>query len=639
MPLHSRIAPKAALRPYQQRIVKTAVEKNTIVLLPTGAGKTLIAAACAAQCERPSLFLVPTCLLVSQQAAAIREWSGMDVAEFMGGVSLAPAFDILVATPKAFEAAQARHERLSWGSFGLVVFDEVHHVLKEHPYRKLARTLQRADSRPRVLGLTASLTYAVGAGKVQAAVRQLCDDLLIDAVEHASSEELVAGGYHATRLVAEVRTPDIVMRSAPADAGTATRPPQHLMEATFFERVRTGEASAFALRLVAVVRSLEAAAKEELPEFESALRRLAVREWGAYASRLGSRSGRCAELEHWYEALRLLVTSWEAAEDAATEFLRMYGLDDEAAAAAARWPHSALAARRAFWAASAPSHARFDNLVEVLLDKIGEDARAFRGIVFVQQRVMTHILAHVIAADADLAGRVRSACLYASSSPATPSLSVSRAQAAQRLADFSSGATNLLIATSAAEEGVDVPAANCVIRFDPMQHAVSFVQGRGRARQAGSSFVVLAERQDRPVALLADMEHEAAAHAVEVARARAALPAGTRDPAAVAAGRKAAVAREQTALRKLAAIGPADSSAGALATLMLFCRWTKVDLHETSAPAAGASAAHEVRLVYESQLRREEGRATARTKKEAKRLAAARLLLALRQVDHPGADE
>merc|ERR1719215_2488749 len=55
---------------------------------------------------------------------------------------------------------------------------------------------------------------------------------------------------------------------------------------------------------------------------------------------------------------------------------------------------------------------------------------------------------------------------------------------------------------------MDVPAANCVIRFDPMLNSVSFVQGRGRARQADSSFVVLSERADRTVAMLAGVEQQ-----------------------------------------------------------------------------------------------------------------------------------
>ena len=60
----------------------------------------------------------------------------------------------------------------------------------------------------------------------------------------------------------------------------------------------------------------------------------------------------------------------------------------------------------------------------------------------------------------------------------------------------------MLIATTVAEEGMDVPAANCTIRYDPVHNAVSHVQGRGRARQEDSSFVVLNERTDRPVTML-----------------------------------------------------------------------------------------------------------------------------------------
>lgn len=55
---------------------------------------------------------------------------------------------------------------------------------------------------------------------------------------------------------------------------------------------------------------------------------------------------------------------------------------------------------------------------------------------------------------------------------------------------------------------MDLPAANCVIRFDAMQHAVSLVQGRGRARQEQSSFVVLSERAGRSASALADTERQ-----------------------------------------------------------------------------------------------------------------------------------
>ena len=102
-----------------------------------GSGKTLVAAETIKRVShRRALFLVPTCLLVAQQAEAVRVWTGRDVREYMGGLA-APhsGFEVLVSTPKAFMSAQMQHEHLAWSGFDLVVFDEVHHVLKEHPYR------------------------------------------------------------------------------------------------------------------------------------------------------------------------------------------------------------------------------------------------------------------------------------------------------------------------------------------------------------------------------------------------------------------------------------------------------------------------------------------------------------------------
>lgn len=58
----------------------------------------------------------------------------------------------------------------------------MHHILKDHPYRKLALDMRRkctAANAPRVLGLSASLTYAVTESKVEAALARICDELQV----------------------------------------------------------------------------------------------------------------------------------------------------------------------------------------------------------------------------------------------------------------------------------------------------------------------------------------------------------------------------------------------------------------------------------------------------------------------------
>ncbi|CAN1351384.1 Endoribonuclease Dicer homolog 3a [Linum perenne] len=59
---------------------------------------------------------------------------------------------------------------------------------------------------------------------------------------------------------------------------------------------------------------------------------------------------------------------------------------------------------------------------------------------------------------------------------------------------FRSGKVNLLFATDVVEEGIHVPKCSCVIRFDLPKTVRSYVQSRGRARQHNSMFVTMLER-------------------------------------------------------------------------------------------------------------------------------------------------
>ena len=171
-------AMQTPLRDYQERAAKQALQGSTIAVLPTGSGKTLIGAvvaaataAAAAHSRASVLFIVPTRLLVEQQAHALSAETDLAVAQYMADLKVPDpkAFDVLVALPQAYIALKNRDERFGFGQYSLIIFDEVHHVIKRHPYRTIARQLQKlpAAQRPRVLGLTASLTYAVGAGAIE----------------------------------------------------------------------------------------------------------------------------------------------------------------------------------------------------------------------------------------------------------------------------------------------------------------------------------------------------------------------------------------------------------------------------------------------------------------------------------------
>ena len=210
----------------------------------------------------------------------------------------------------------------------------------------------------------------------------------------------------------------------------------------------------------------------------------------------------------WYEALKIIATSWEEAQDHAVPILEMFKASTGATTDLVTWPESVVRTLIAFWANVPDKTPRFDCLSEVLVDEYYARESGFRGIIFVERKLSSHVWAHLIGKDPELAKLFTPACLYAAKSPVTPSLTLTRAASQARIQAFREGKTNLLIATAAAEEGMDIPEANCVICFDDITHGVALVQRRGRARQAGSSFIIMAERTDRPVSFLAAGEQE-----------------------------------------------------------------------------------------------------------------------------------
>ena len=147
---------KQKLRPYQKRAVDFIKLTNCIVKMPTGSGKTFIAAEVirrslmtsasssateinAQRWSSKALFLVPTCDSFEQQSLAVIAWCGdnVEVKELM---------DVLVSTPQVFVDLQSRDERFNWKMFRICIFDEVHHVLKRHPYRVIALNLKKWNS-------------------------------------------------------------------------------------------------------------------------------------------------------------------------------------------------------------------------------------------------------------------------------------------------------------------------------------------------------------------------------------------------------------------------------------------------------------------------------------------------------------
>ncbi len=210
-------------------------------------------------------------------------------------------------------------------------------------------------------------------------------------------------------------------------------------------------------------------------------------------------------LEHLYEAVRVVINSRQCNLELAIQYLILSGLINSNGHPV----FPALENLTETYFNSKEDFEKLDHLKKVLMSqwaRFQKGEESLRCIVFVQNRLSTHILQHFVENDPELSHWLKSTFIYATTSPATSTLSVSASQAKERIESFATGRVNVLFATSVAEEGMDIPAANCVIRFDAIQTPVSLVQSRGRARKADSSFIVMQEQEGRGVASLQEAE-------------------------------------------------------------------------------------------------------------------------------------
>ena len=159
----------------QIELYEVCKSRNTIVCLNTGCGKTFIAVMlirhlspqCLTEGKR-TFFLVPLVPLVSQQASVIRAHTDLRVGEYCGTVydnwtkemwiqELAK-FDVLVMIDEIFRRILYQGF-ISLSKVNLIVFDESHRAVKNHPYREILRAFDSCSpaEQPRILGLSASL--------------------------------------------------------------------------------------------------------------------------------------------------------------------------------------------------------------------------------------------------------------------------------------------------------------------------------------------------------------------------------------------------------------------------------------------------------------------------------------------------
>ena len=183
-------------RSYQEEIFETSKEKNTIVVLPTGTGKTLSALLLAVyrlnKIKNSKVAIVsPTRPLNAQHLKTFKEHTTIDQNEIVlltGLINQKKRKDlynkrVIIATPQTLKEDLSKNI-FSFKDFSALIIDEAHRAIGNYAYTYLTKKYIEESEFPRILALTAS----PGGNKQK--IDEICKNLSIEAVEIRTEEDI-----------------------------------------------------------------------------------------------------------------------------------------------------------------------------------------------------------------------------------------------------------------------------------------------------------------------------------------------------------------------------------------------------------------------------------------------------------------
>ncbi len=177
-------------RKYQDDIFNNAINKNTLVVLPTGIGKTAIAIMIANNRinkheDSKILILSPTKPLCAQHVKSFLKFTDLNEDEIIlyTGIlnpkkreKIWSDGKIIIATPQTIKS-DIENNRISLNDVSLLVIDEAHRSRMNYANTYVTDIYEKNSRYPRILALTAS------PGSTKERIEEICENLKINSVE------------------------------------------------------------------------------------------------------------------------------------------------------------------------------------------------------------------------------------------------------------------------------------------------------------------------------------------------------------------------------------------------------------------------------------------------------------------------
>ena len=462
---------KIESRLYQQLLAADVLKKgNTMIVAPTALGKTIVAVLVGAERIKnfkgsKVLILAPSKPLVVQHEESFREFLNVPATSLTGDVKPAERIkrwndhQIICATPQTIES-DLISSRYSLENVSLVVFDECHRGVGSYSYVYLAGKYIQQSKYPLVLGLTAS------PGSVEEKINEVCENLFINDVIIKSEEDTDVVPYFNPVEVKWIKT----------ELTEELKEIKTCIDTTLKARLNT-------LKKMGVIRTVSMGKKDVL---------IAK---GAAQKRIAQSSNPPKKCYYAVSVLTAVINAMHALELLETQgistldkyFDRLKKKRTKAAKGLLMDDDFSKAIRLTKKAhENGIEHPKLQLLADILKKEL-KNNKDSKIIVFTQFRDTVDRIFEKCGEDGI------NAVKFFGQASKEGEKGLTQKKQKEVIKAFKMGVYDVLISTSVAEEGIDIPAVDLVILYEPVPSEIRMIQRRGRTgrKNKGKMYILI----------------------------------------------------------------------------------------------------------------------------------------------------
>ncbi len=462
-------------RLYQLALAGQAISKSTLVVLPTGLGKTVVALLVMVS-RLPKgkvLLLSPTKPLVEQHVAFFKGTLNIppeNIALFTGNTPPHKRADmwenaqLVVSTPQVIEN-DLLGKKIDLEKVSCIIFDEAHRATGNYSYVYIAEKYHQQNKDTLILGITAS------PGSNQGKIQEVCTNLHIKSVEMRTDSDPDVSPY--------IFDKDIEWKYVPIPI--EMKGLKQLMDKVLSDRLNKlrelGLITPYQRRLSKMeMLDMQAKLQSQLRSFPD--------------QKIYQGISLLAEIFKVSHAIEISETQGASALSKYFERLENEARSKSGSKAAKRLMDDLSMRQAVHHLGGCDGNNPKLNIVKELVAKQVIENPQSRVIVFTNYRDTAELVASSLKEVPGIKP-VR----FVGQASRYKDTGLTQKQQVEIIQKFKDGEYNTLVATSVAEEGLDIPSTDLVVFFEPVPSEIRSIQRKGRTgrKHAGRVVVLMAK--------------------------------------------------------------------------------------------------------------------------------------------------